>query len=63
MVFKMVVINGHDIEKVWSSSKSYSINKSEVMNVNGSVQYFYKSRKVNNWESSLKPKEVRQERS
>ena len=61
MVFKMVVNIVHDIQEVWSSSKSHSINKSEIINVDGSVQYFYKSRRVNCWEKSLKPKEVRQE--
>ena len=62
MVFKMLVNNGHDIVKVWSSSNSYSLNKSEVINVDGSIKYLYKSQRVNDWESSLKPKEVRQER-
>ena len=63
MVFKVVVSSGLDIKKVWSSSNSYSINESEIINVDGSVKNFYKSRRVKYWESSLKPKEVREERS
>ena len=63
MVFKMVVNIVHDIQEVWSSSDSKSVNKSEIINVDGSVKYFYKSPRVKYWESRLKPKEVRQERS
>ena len=63
MVFKVVVNSGGDVKKVWSSSNSYSINESEKINVDGSVKHFYKSRRVKYWESSLKPKEVREERS
>ncbi|XP_067047340.1 uncharacterized protein [Acropora muricata] len=59
MVFKVVVNSRVDIKKMWSSSKSKSINKSEIINVDGSVKNFYKSRRVNYWESSLKPKEAR----
>ncbi|KAK2559870.1 hypothetical protein P5673_017432 [Acropora cervicornis] len=43
MVFKMVVNIVHDIQEVWSSSDSKSVNKSEIINVDGSVKYFYKS--------------------
>ncbi|XP_044181869.1 uncharacterized protein LOC122962699 [Acropora millepora] len=59
MVFKVGVNNKRDIEEMWSSNKGYNINKSEIINVHGSVQFFYKSRRVNDWESSLKPKEAR----
>ena len=63
MVFKVVVNNARDIVERWSSSHGHALNKSEIINVNGSVQFIYKSRRVNYWGSSLKPKEVRQERS
>ena len=65
MVFKVVVKSrrNRDIEEMWSSSKSHAINNSDIINVDGSIHRFYKSRKVNYWESSLKPKEVREERS
>ena len=63
MVFKVAVNNARDIVQVWSSNKGHSLNKSEIINVNGSVQSIYKSRRVNYWGSSIKPKEVRQERS
>ena len=65
MVFKVVVKSrrDRDIEKTWSSSKSHAIDNSNIINVDGSIHGFYKSRKVNYWESSLKPKEVREERS
>ena len=61
MVFKVVVNNAHDLLEKWSSSNGHSLNKSEVINVDGSVNYFYKSRKVNYWGNRIKPKEVRQE--
>ena len=63
MVFKVVVNSGVDIKKMWSSSNSHSIAKSEIINVDGSFKHFYKSRRVKYWESSIKPKEVREERS
>ena len=63
MVFKVVVNSGNDIEEIWSSNKVKAINKSEIINVNGSIKHMYKSRRVNYWESSVKPKEVREERN
>ena len=65
MVFKVVVKSkrDRDIEEMWSSNGAHAINNSDIINVDGSIKGFYKSRKVNYWESSLKPKEVREERS
>ena len=63
MVFKAMVNNKRDIVEGWSSRHGHSLNKSEAINVDGSVQFFYKSRRVNDWESSLKPKEVREKTS
>ena len=62
MVLKAVVNSKRDIVQVWSSSYGHSLNNSAVINVDGSVQLFYKSRRVNDWES-LKPKEVREKTS
>ncbi|XP_067047393.1 uncharacterized protein [Acropora muricata] len=59
MVFKVVVNNAYDFLKVWSSNNGHSLSKSEVINVDGSVQFIYKSRRVNYWGSSIKPKEAR----
>ena len=63
MVFKVVVNSVRDIEQIWSSSKSSFLNKSEIINVDGSILYIYKSERVNYWESSLKPKEVSEKTS
>ncbi|XP_015770084.1 PREDICTED: uncharacterized protein LOC107348546 isoform X2 [Acropora digitifera] len=59
MVFKVVVNNAYDFLKVWSSNNGHSLSKSEVINVDGSVQFIYKSRRVIYWGSSIKPKEAR----
>lgn len=58
LVFKAVVNNRGDIKKMWSSNQSYYIRYSEIINVDGSIHYFYKSRRLTYWES-LKPKEAR----
>ncbi|XP_067047317.1 uncharacterized protein [Acropora muricata] len=58
MVFKAVVNNVRDIVEVWSPNKGHALNKSEVINVDGSIHFFYKSRRLTYWES-LKPKEAR----
>ena len=47
MVFKVVVNSVRDIEQIWSSSKSSFLNKSEIINVDGSILYIYKSERVN----------------
>ena len=60
MVFKVVANSRVDIEKIWSSSRSYSLRSSEIINVDGSGEIYYKSRRLTYWESKLKPKEVRQ---
>ena len=62
MVFKAVVNNRGDIKKMWSSNQGYYIRSSKIINVDGSMHYFYKSRRLTYWES-LKPKEVREKAS
>ena len=59
-MFKVVASSSHDIEEIWSSNKSNSIHKSEIINVDKSGK-IYKSQRLTYWESILKPKEVREQ--